>query len=128
MASKFDYNDALETADQLIQFFGMDAVLRRTSASPTDRPCRVAIVEYKPKEKPTSLSNPTDRSVIMSAANIEVQAMPPDDEQDMLVTFKQPVPTDGSPPVENEVLPMTCKPKPTAPAGLVVCWEFTVRR
>lgn len=125
MATKFDYLDAMATADELIQFFGMDAVLRRAGSSPEDRPCRVAFVEYRPREKSSDLTNPTDRNVIMSALNAEVQAMPPDNELDQLVTFVQP-PSD--PPVEDEVLPLTCKPKPTAPAGTVVCYEFTVRR
>lgn len=125
MALKFDYLDAQVTADELIDFFGMDAVLRREGSSPVDRPCKVALIEWNPHERASSLTNPTDRNVIMSAANVEVQAMPPDNEQDVLVTFKQP-PTD--PPVEDEILPLTSKPKPTAPAGTIVCYEFTVRR
>lgn len=125
MASKFDYLDARSTADELVQFFGMDAVLRREGSSPVDRPCRVAIVEHKPRERPTDLANPEDRYVIISAANAEVQAMPPDNEHDVLVTFVQP-PT--NPPVEHEILPFTSKPKVTAPAGIAVCYECTVRR
>jgi len=123
MAAKFDYAQALDDADALIQFFGMNAVLRREGFP--DRPCRVAIVEYKPREKPTDLANPVDRTVFMSAKNPEIIATPPDNELDQLVTFVQP-PT--NPPVENEVLPMTCKPTPTAPAGVTVLWQFTVRR
>jgi len=125
MATKFDYEQAITDADNLIQFFGMDAVLRRAGSSPEDRPCRIAIIEYTPHEKPSDLANPTDRRVIMSAKNSEVQLMPPDNEQDELVTFVQP-PT--NPPVVNEVLPLTCKPKQTAPAGVTVLWEFTVRQ
>jgi hypothetical protein len=125
MTTKFDYKQAITDADNLIQFFGMDAVLRRKGSSPEDRPCRVAIIEYNPREKPSDLSNPTDRKVIMSAENSEVQLMPPDNELDQLVTFVQP-PT--NPPVVDEILPMTCKPKKTAPAGVTVIWEFTVRR
>src|ERR1039458_9457339 len=123
MASKFDYSQAITDADNLIVFFGMDAVLRRAGSS--DRPCRVAIIEYNPREQPSSLANPTDRKVIMSAANIEVQLMPPDSELDNLVTFVQPP---ANPPVVKKVLPLTCKPKQTAPAGVTVLWEFTVRR
>jgi hypothetical protein len=114
MATKFDYLDARNTADELIQFFGMDAVLRRTGASPEDRPCRIAFVENRPREKDTALSNPTDRNVIMSALNEEVQALPPDDELDVLV-------------VNGEILRLTTPPKVTAPAGIAVCYEFTVR-
>lgn len=123
MATKFDYEQAITDADNLIQFFGMDAVLRRAGSA--DRPCRIAIIEYNPREQPSNLANPTDRKVIMSAANSEVQLVPPDNEQDQLVTFVQPP---ANPPVVNEVLPLTCKPKQTAPAGVTVLWEFTVRQ
>lgn len=124
MTTKFDYAGAIKDADDLITFFGMDAVLRRKGSSPEDRPCRVVIISYDPREKAADLANPTDRKVIMSAANSEVQLMEPDNEQDKLVTFVQP-PT--NPPVIDEVLPMNCKPKPTRPAGVTVIWEFTVR-
>jgi hypothetical protein len=125
MAEQFDYLQAITDADDLITYFGMNAVLRRVGSSPEDRPCRVVIISYDPHEKAADLANPTDRKVIMSAKNSEVQLMPPDNEQDQLVTFVQP-PT--NPPVVHEVLPLTCKPKPTAPAGVTVIWEFTVRR
>lgn len=124
MAPKFDYKQAIKDADDLIAYFGMDAVLRREGSSPTDRPCKVAIIKHNPRERPNELTNPTDRKVVMSASNSEVKLMPPDDEQDKLVTFVQP-PT--NPPVIDEVLPMTCKPEKTAPAGVTVFWEFTVR-
>jgi hypothetical protein len=120
MAEKFDYQQTLTDADDLIQYFGMGAVLRR--AGIPDRPCTVAIIEYEPHEKPADLANSTDRKVIMSAKNLEVQATPPDHEKDHLVTFVQPGGT-----VQDEDLPLTCKPKPTAPAGIIVLWEFTVR-
>ena len=71
------------------------------------------------------LANPTDRKVIMSAKNSEGLLMPPDSELDNLVTFVQPP---ANPPVIDEILPMTCKPKKTAPAGVTVIWEFTVRQ
>jgi hypothetical protein len=122
MTVKFDYQAAIVDADNLIRYFGMDAVLRRAGSSPEDRPCQVAIIEYDPREKPSDLANPTDRKVIMSVVNLGV---PPDNELDQLVTFVQPL---AKPPVVHEVLPLTCKPKPTAPAGVVVIWEFTVRR
>ena len=94
MAVKFDYQDAINTAEELIDYFGMDAVLRREGSSPEDRPCRVVLVEFTPRERAGELTNPTDRKVIMSAKNEEVQLMPPDNEQDVLVTFVQK-PTGG---------------------------------
>ena len=114
----FNYAQAQADADTLIQEFGMEAALRRANV---DRPCLVVVVEYDPHEKPADLTTPTDRRVIMSA----LDEIAPDNEQDQLVTFVQPM---TSPPVINEILPMTCKPKPTAPGGVVVLWEFTVRR
>jgi hypothetical protein len=119
---KFNYQAAIVDADKLIREFGMDAVLRRAGSTPEDRPCQVVIIEYDPRDKPADLTNPTDRKVIMSAKNLEI---PPDNEQDQLVTFVQPP---AIPPVVHEVLPLTCKPKPTAPAGVTVLYEFTVRR
>jgi hypothetical protein len=121
MATVFDYQAALTDADNLIKYFGMKAVLRRPGIP--DRPCTVVIIEYDPRDQPAELATPVDRKVIMSAANVEIQTTPPDNEQDHLVTFIQPGGT-----VENEDLPLTCKPKPTAPAGVTVLWEFTVRR
>lgn len=126
MAAKFDYIGTRADADALIQEFGMAAVLRRDS-SPTDRDCVVVIVEYQPRDRASSLANPTDRVVLMSAATLDIQDLPPDSELDQLVTFKQPVPNLG-PPVEDEVLPMTCKPKLYSFAGIPVLYEFTVRR
>jgi hypothetical protein len=124
----FDYIQTQADADALLQEFGMAAILRRESVNPTDRPCTVCIIEYNPREKPADLANPTDRRVILSPLDPTTGlplALPPDNELDQLVTFVQP-PT--SPPVVNEKLPLTCKPKPTAPAGVTVLWEFTVRR
>lgn len=123
MTARFDHTAAQQDAEALILYFGMDAVLRREGVA--DRPCRVAIISYDPHEKATSLTELTDRRVIMSAANVEVQAMPPDKELDQLVTFVQPPAT---PPVVHEILPFTCPVKPTAPAGVIICYEFTVRR
>lgn len=113
----FNYNAAQATADKLIKFFGMSAVLRRVSASPTDRPCVVAITDYLPKDRATQLANPTDRVVYMSAVGIEV---PPDNELDVLVPLVGPD--------ANITLPFTSPVKIIAPAGIVALYQFTVRR
>ena len=123
MATVFDYLKAQQDADSIIAYFGMPAVLRR--AGIPDRPCTVAIIEFDPKERANQLTNPTDRKVVMSALTPAIQAMPPDNELDQLVTFVQPA---ANPPVVDQILPLTCKPKPTAPAGIICLWEFTVRR
>lgn len=120
MSAKFDYLQAQVDADELIQYFGMSAVLRRAGLA--DRPVTVCIIEFNPKEKATELANPTDRQVVMSALGLTVD---PDNELDQLVTFVQP---STNPPVVDEILPMTCKPKRTAPAGVTALWEFTVRQ
>lgn len=125
MATKFDYQAAQQDANGLIEYFGMDAVLRREGTSPSDRPCRVVIFD-EPRERASELSTPTDRKVYLSPLNEDGVLTPdPDNEQDQLVTFVQP-PT--NPPVEHEVLPFTSKPKKVAPAGITALWEFTVRR
>jgi hypothetical protein len=127
VASVFDYPAMQLTADELIRYFGMGAVLRSLTGIRPDRPCTVAIIEYNPREKPTEMANPTDRKVVMSpldpTTGLEL-ALPPDDELDALVTFVQPEGT-----VENGLpIPMTCKPKKTSPAGIDCLWEFTIRR
>lgn len=119
----FDYNEMKADADELLREFGMAAVLRRVSDSPTDRPCVVAIVDFMPREKDTSLANPTDRRVLFDPIGLE--AMPPNKELDQLVTFVQPL---ADPPVEDEVLPFTADVKKYAPAGIVVLYEGTVRQ
>jgi hypothetical protein len=126
VVSTFNYPAMQQTADELIAYFGMAAVLRSLTASRPDRPCMIAIMEYNPREKPNEMANPTDRKIVMSpldpTTGLEL-VLPPDDELDALVTVVQPAGT-----VENEVLPMTCKPKKTSPAGIDCLWEFTVRR
>lgn len=128
MPVKFDYPQSIKDADELITYFGMDAVLRREGSSPLDRPCRVVVIKNNPREKPSELANPVDSKVIMSASNSEVKLMPPDNELDKLVTFVQPAPADRSQWVEEKVRPLTCKPEALAPGGITVIWEFTVRQ
>lgn len=127
VASVFDYPAMQKTADDLIKYFGMRAVLRRVNSSPTDRFVTIAIIEDKPREKPNELANPEDRDVVMSPLDPDtglVLAIPPDNEQDVLVTFVQPM---TNPPIMKEVLRLTATPKQTAPADVNCLWEFTVR-
>jgi hypothetical protein len=126
-ASVFNYPAMQQTADKLVKFFGMGAVLRSITGVRPDRPCTIAVVEYKPRERPNELVNPTDRNVIMSPLDPTTGlplAIPPDNELDVLVTFVQPL---ASPPVQDEVLRLTCKPEQTNPAGVNCVWQFTVR-
>lgn len=124
MGPLISYPAMRAVADRLIKKFGMQAVLRRgASPSQVDRVCYVVITDYLPRDAASQLANPTDRRVIMSAGLGDVPGTPPDNEQDQLVTFVQPLGT-----MVNEILPFTCPVKPISPAGVVVCYEFTVRR
>jgi hypothetical protein len=116
--AQFDYLGMQGIADKLIKKFGMAAALRRAS---DDRPCQVVIVDYLPREQPTALRELTDRRVIVSAVGLTEA---PDKELDQLVTYIQPPST---PPVVDQVLPLTSAPKQYAPAGIVVAYEFTIR-
>ena len=119
----FDYIKTRDIGDKLVKKYGMKAVLRRTTDTPSDRPCWVLVVDEMPKDAASQLANPTDRKIIMSAVGLD--SMPPDNERDQLVTFVQPL---APVPVEKEVLPFTCPVKKYAPAGITVLYEFTVRR
>lgn len=124
--SVFNYPAMQGTADELIKYFGMRAVLRSLTATRPDRPVTVCVIEFTPREKANELTNPTDRKVLMSPLDPVTGltlAIPPDNEQDALVTFVQPAGT-----IQDEVLTMTCKPAMTAPASVNCLWEFTVRR
>ena len=119
----FDYIKTRDIGDRLVTKFGMKAVLRRTTDTPSDRDCWVLVVDEMPRDAASQLANPTDRKVIMSAVGLDNE--PPDNERDQLVTFVQPP---AASPVENETLPFTCPVKKYAPAGITVLYEFTVRR
>lgn len=117
----FDYIKTRATADKLITKFGMKAKLRRGGV---DRDCVVVIPEYMSREKPSEMTNPTDRQVFIAAGLGAMLAMPPDNEADQLVTFVQPLGT-----VVDEILPFTgASVKPIRPAGVTVLWQAQVRR
>ena len=122
MSAVFDYPGLLADADSLVKYFGMQAALVRNGVY---RTCWVVITDYMPKDAASQLANPTDRRVIMSAGLGAIPGTPPNNELDQLVTYVQPP---GTPPVVDEVLPFTCPVKPIRPAGIVVLYEFTVRR
>lgn len=122
MSETFDYLDSRATADELIAEFGMKASLRRGA---TDRVCWIAITDWMPREEATQLVNPTDRKIIISAGLGDVPGMPPDNEQDKLVTYVQPM---ANPPVVREVLAFICPVTPISPAGIDVAYLATVRR
>lgn len=123
MSTKFDYVGMQATADALLQEFGMSAVLRRVGIP--DRPCVVAIIDYLPKDQKSALANPTDRRVLISPLTPDIQAIPPDNELDQLVTFVQPP---ANPPVVDEILPFAEPLKKFSPAGVNVLYQGTVRR
>lgn len=118
MASTF-YSQMASVADTLLQQFGMAAVLRRATDTPTDRACQIAIVDYEPRPNDQALANPTNRRVLMSAITPTIAAEPPDYEQDVLVTLNP----DGS---DNQILHFAQPVKIYSPANTVVLYEFTV--
>lgn len=123
MASTFDYLGMQAIAIELLAEFGMDAVLRR-EGSPSDRPCRVAVIDYRPRDRETSLVNMIERSVLF-APSPALLAMPPDNEQDVLVTFVQPA---TNPPIMYETIRFSEPAKLYSPAGIVLLFEAVVRR
>jgi hypothetical protein len=122
MGTTFDYLHSRAVADKLIGKFGMKAALRRGM---TDRECWIVITDYLPHEEASQLVNPTDRKVIISAGLGAVPGEPPDNEQDKLVTYVQPL---ANPPVVKEVLAFTSPVAPISPAGIDVAYQVTVRR
>jgi hypothetical protein len=121
--AQFDYVCTRATGDRLVKKFGMKAALRRGGI---DRDCYVVMPEYLSSEKPSEMTNPTDRQVYIAAGLGAVPTTPPDNEVDQLVTYVQPL---GTPPVVDEILPFTAASvKPIRPAGIVVLWQATVRR
>lgn len=120
MASQFDYVKTRAIGDRLIRKFGMRAALRRDGV---DRECFVVISDYLSREQASQMANPTDRQVFIAAGLGAVPTTPPNNEQDQLVTFVQPLGT-----VVDEILPFTgASVKPIKPAGIVVLWQAAVR-
>lgn len=119
--AQFNYVRSRATGDRLVKKFGMKAALRRGGV---DRVCYVVMPDYLSRENPSQMTNPTDRQVFIAAGLGDASTTPPDNEQDQLVTFVQPLGT-----VVDEVLPFTAASvKPIRPAGIVVLWEAMVRR
>jgi hypothetical protein len=113
-----NYTQFQAFATKLISEFGMKAVLRRLTDTPTDRPCTVVIWDYNPRDQASELANPTDRKVIIAVAGLLNE--PPDNERDQLVPLIGPD--------ANVAMPFTSPVKIIAPAGIVVVYQSTVRR
>lgn len=125
MVVPFDYSAMASVASALIQEFGMEATLTGITDPTRNRPCFVAVLEYKPKDAATQLANPTDRWVLIDPLFGGVQRLPPDKEYDQLVTYLQPA---SIPSVVDEILPFTAPIKPIRPAGIICLYECFVRR
>lgn len=123
----FGYPATRTKADAWIRRYGMIAVLRRVAASGSysDRQCWVMFQQWSPSERLGKLINPVDRKVVMSPLAPDGSTLvPPDQEQDVLVTYVQPYVAPG---VVNEFLRIVEPPGQLDPAGLVVYWTLTVR-
>ena len=116
MAMPDKYKRFQNTANDMISRWGMDAVLRRASG---DRPCKVVITSYSPMERLGQMRNPVDRKVLMS---IEGLSIPPDQENDRLVTFVKDTTT------VDEVLKIIEPPGKIAMAGETVFYRLSVRK
>jgi len=115
ISTKF-YQRRQGTAERMIGKRGMRALLRRDSG---DRACTILITDFLPPGA-NALVEPIDRIILMSALSPDGGNLdpPPDQEQDRLVTLLPESDT------ENEILRLTRKPAPLAPAGIVVYWEL----
>ena len=113
-----DYGQFKNTASDMIEKWGMRAVLRRVGMA--DRSCTVVITNFTPMERTGQMRNPLDRKVLLSARDLDV---PPDQEKDRLVTFVQPEGT-----VEDETLKIVEPPGRIDMAGKVVYYRLAVRR
>lgn len=105
----------------------MIAVLRRVAVNGafTDRQCLVMFQAWNPAERLGKLINPVDRKVVMSPLAPDGSVLvPPDQEQDVLVIFQQPLAT---PPVVSEFLRIVEPPGQLQPAGVVIYWTLTAR-
>lgn len=110
-----NWDRKIAAAHRMIEKYGQVAALRR---GVNDRPCTLAISNFSARDRAGAIVNLSDRLAYVSAKDLEV---PPDYEQDRLVTF-----TPGTT-VENEVLKIVAPAAPIAPAGVVVMWELQVR-
>lgn len=110
---KFNYFRIARLASRLIDQFGARCVLRRDSG---DRDCIAVETDYTPRERQAVIGN-VPRMFLVSVDKLLV---PPDKEQDYLVTFHE----DGV--TENEVLRLASKPGRLAPARTVIYYELAV--
>lgn len=113
-----DYNRFKDTASDMIEKWGMTAVLRRVGMA--DRTCTVVITNFSPMERAGNMRNPLDRKALVSARGLTV---PPDPDRDRLITFVQP---DGT--VEDEALKIVETPYRVDMAGKVVYYKLAVRK
>ena len=120
---RFSYEKTLRQVEGIVETMGMPALLRRgVVPNVSDRPCRIFIRKYSPREMLGGLVDPMERMVIMSPRGLKI---PPDHNVDSLITFIQPM-TD--PPVEDENLRIIEPATKISPAGIVVAWKLRVRR
>ena len=117
------YAEMLAVANQLITQYGMVASLRNNKTGAL-RECFIAVTNYAPRDAATQLANPTRRTVLFAAGIGDIPNAPPDWNNEMLVTYKQPPST---PPVENETLAFTEPLMLYSPGGIVVLYQTEVK-
>ena len=125
MVQPINYPALLTMCNQLIQADGQLASLVRNGT--TYRDCWCVEVSYDPRDPMTSLINPTDRTFFIAAGLGGVPAMPPDNEQDQLFTYVQPITSTAGATV-YERLVFKEPAKRYAPNGLVLVYSLVVKR
>lgn len=110
------YNKLQGYTDRALRTLGMPALLRRTTG---DRTCYVVFEEYSALERMGRTLDPLDTRAYIAAKGLSI---PPDSEKDRLVTL---VPGSST---EDATFRIVERPKPLAPAGVVLLWEMRVRK
>lgn len=103
--------------DRTLRTLGMPALLRRVGAD--DRSCTVVMDSFSALERMGRTLDPLDTKAYISAKSL---TLPPDSEKDRLVTLVPGTTT------EEAQYRIVDRPRPVAPAGVVLLYEMTVRR
>lgn len=110
------HNKLQKYTDKALRQLGMPAKLRRAEG---DRSCTVVLNEFTALERLGRTLDPLDNKALVSAKGLTI---PPDSEKDRLVTL---VPGTNT---EESIYRIVARPRPLAPAGVVLYWELTVRK
>jgi hypothetical protein len=108
-----DYAEDRSDADELIDEFGQDGLLRRrvtTEGDPVDHPAVFVVLDYEDREVDGARILATDKRVLIAAGGLAVEPKP----SDRLII--------GG--TSHAIIQV----KPFSPAGIVVFWEAQTRK